>query len=453
MIKRMHIIAILQFDMIRPSSRLFTGESVLLAIFLLLISCISLSAQSPEPPKPPPEPKLDSKAKTRIKQAFQDYFKAADDAGREDALKRAGESDPIPASAVSELLSTAFKAAATGARIAVKHETSVETSQGTGSIIIGGVKSGKPQPLLIGLHGGGEGVGEGSECEQKFQPAAAKGCIVVFPTVLKKDATAWNTEREERHVIELIEAVKRTTAVDTNRIYLVGHSMGGFGTWSIGGHYADILAGLGPCAGGVFVVLGGDKPRAAPGVLPNLHNTPVYFYHSTDDAQVPPKADQIAAEVLGALQKEHPGGYKHTYVEYTDIGHGVPAKGMGPLLDYILEFKRDPYPKKIVFEPARSYKRLFAWVEVPAKSAIRKIVAEYDRKKNEIAVTTEGAETGFAVYLNTVKMIDQKKEVLILVNGKERYRGFVQHSAFAILRSAGEFRDPERVFSARIAFE
>ncbi len=419
----------------------------------LLICALVAPALAQAPAKPPPEPKLDSKAKARIKEAIADYFKAADDAGRSDALKKAGESDPIPASAAVEFLQAAFKAAMAGTKIAVKHDTALETSQGTGKILVSGVKAGKPQPLLIGLHGGGQGVGDGSECEQKFQIAASKGCIVVFPTVLQKDATAWNTEREEKYVLEIIEAVKRTAAVDTNRIYLVGHSMGGFGTWSIGGHFADLFAGLGPCAGGVFLVLGGDKPAAAPGVLPNLHNTPVYFYHSTDDAQVPPKADQVAAEILAGLEKEHPGGFKHTYVEYTDLGHGVPAKGMGPVIDYILAFTRDPYPKKVVFEPVRSYKRMFAWVEVPAGSAVKRIAAEYDRKKNEISVTASGSDKGFALYLNSSRMVDPKKEVAVVVNGQERFRGFVQSSAYAVLRSVGEFRDSARVFTMRIAFE
>ena len=37
--------------------------------------------------------------------------------------------------------------------------------------------------------------------------------------------------------------------VDPKRIYLTGHSMGGYGTWTLGAIHADLFAGLAAFAG------------------------------------------------------------------------------------------------------------------------------------------------------------------------------------------------------------
>ncbi|MHC5039133.1 MAG: hypothetical protein ACYTHM_17630, partial [Planctomycetota bacterium] len=227
---------------------------------------------------PPPKPKLSSQDKREIKKLIPQVFKATDEAQKETLLKKIEAFDPIPKSAVSELRKKAFfSLLKAGPRLELKHDTSLVTSQGTGKLILSGVKKGKTQPLLIGLHGGGPGVGAGSTSEQKWQPAASKGCLCVFPTVLKKESTAWNREREEKYVLEIIEAVKRSCRVDTNRIYLVGHSMGGFGTWSIGGHYADIFAAISPNAGGIIVMRGGGRTPGGPGRTPQPPQHPRLF--------------------------------------------------------------------------------------------------------------------------------------------------------------------------------
>ena len=426
------------------------GATLLTSLILLYDGRIS--AQDKASKKRPPTPRLRSKDKIEIKKIIREFFKIQDKQKRAQMLKKLETFDPIPKTAVSGFAKLAFKYAYKGMRLDLKHKTSITTSLGTGQLLIIGVKRGRPQPLLIGLHGGGQGEGDGATSEQKWQSATASGCICVFPTVLKKEATAWNKEREERHVLEIIEAVKRSCRVDTNRIYLVGHSMGGYGAWSIGGHYADLFAGIAPTAGGIFFYVGGARSRLVPGILPNVYNTPVYFFHSTDDKQVSVKSDQLAAKEMAELQKKHPGGYRHVYKEYTNIGHGLPPDGVGPILKYILGYKRDPYPEKIIFEPVRSYKRIFAWVEVPQGSSIRWICAEYDRKENRIAVQTRGGDSGFTLYLQPKKMMNLKNRVTVVVNGKERFSDYVQCSVSALVRTIDEFRDPARYFAAKVRF-
>jgi predicted peptidase len=53
----------------------------------------------------------------------------------------------------------------------------------------------------------------------------------------------------ERDVLNVLDLVKREYRIDPSRIYLMGHSMGGFGTWWLGQKYADTWAAIAPMSG------------------------------------------------------------------------------------------------------------------------------------------------------------------------------------------------------------
>src|SRR5574340_847283 len=49
--------------------------------------------------------------------------------------------------------------------------------------------------------------------------------------------------------LEVLADARRRFTIDTNRIWLAGHSMGGHGTWSVGIHHPGSFAALAPSAG------------------------------------------------------------------------------------------------------------------------------------------------------------------------------------------------------------
>ncbi len=369
---------------------------------------------------------------------------------REQILEKLSKFEPLSRSDVLSFKREIFRKAKRGPKATYKGGRGQLNSKlypGTYYICIPRVKMRK-YPLVIGLHGGGQGVGDGRTALQKWAFATRKGAICVFPTVIKKEATAWNKEREERYVMALIEEMKRTFPIDTNRIYLVGHSMGGYGTWSIGTHYADVFAGLAPCAGGIFVMMGqgGSVVGLARGTVVNLKNTPIYFYHGADDPRVPPTSDRKAAEVLAELKKKY-GPYEYVYKEYNGIGHGLPPSGLGPIIEWLFKHKRNPYPKMVIWEPSRPYKTLFWWVK--NRGGISQIVAKIDRAKNEI--TIDGPSSGFSLYLND-KLVDLSKPIRVVINGKEAFNDYATYSVAALLDSIADKRDPQQFFYAKIDF-
>ena len=53
----------------------------------------------------------------------------------------------------------------------------------------------------------------------------------------------------EQDVMNVLEITKREYKIDPDRTYLMGHSMGGFGTWWLGQKYADTWAAIAPMSG------------------------------------------------------------------------------------------------------------------------------------------------------------------------------------------------------------
>lgn len=389
--------------------------------------------------------KLTSEEKTAAKAAIKAAFAAGDDTEFQAALAQTAAFPPLTKSDLTWAHKQVLLGMRVGTRVADKTKGSISIKgfeNVQGHYFLSGSKGKKKSPLLIALHGGGEGVGDGKQIAGLF---GGGPCLSVFPTVMEKTATAWNTEREERYVLALIEECKRTFDIDTNRIYVAGHSMGGFGSWSIGCHHADRFAAVQPAAGGVFLMNG----SARGGLLANLYNTPLYVYHSTDDPRVGPKADQEAEKALDGLKKEFPEGFDVTFKWYDDIGHGTPKDGYGPIWKWMLEKKRDPTPDTVVWEPSRLYKHQFSWLwldQTPNRrfGGAQRIVARHPAP-NRFEVT--GSVQGGLKLLLKTRWVDLKKPVVVTLDGQELHNAVVHPSLSALLATGVSTRDPETLFT------
>lgn len=127
----------------------------------------------------------------------------------------------------------------------------------------------KKWPLVVALHGANldETNMLGRNGGRMQQLAEAQGFIVVAPLGYRLNsvygsqrgastAIAGNDEvrkrRSEQDVLFVTELVGREYNVDPRRRYLTGNSMGGGGTWWIGGRYPQMWAAIAPVAyGGV----------------------------------------------------------------------------------------------------------------------------------------------------------------------------------------------------------
>ncbi|MCU0724645.1 MAG: prolyl oligopeptidase family serine peptidase [Planctomycetes bacterium] len=419
-----------------------------LAVLLLALLPALPAARGAPAPRPPRPPPLAYAAKKELAALFERYFTAKEEEKGE-ILAAVRKHDPIPESAAKQFTKDLLARAKKGVRLEDKARATFADPAFPGEYMLSGASGGKVKGLVIGLHGGGEGVGDPSEAAQKWQAASSMDCVVILPKAIDLVQTAWNKEKNERFVLALIEAAKRTFPIDTNRVFLVGHSMGGYGTWSIGGHNADLFAAISPNAGGIYVMAGEDRKIVGhtPGVLANLHNTPIWFTHGDDDKQVWVGPDRYAAEQLAKLKAEHPDGYDSTYKEYPGIGHGLPPDGSIPILKWLTAHKRRPYPKKVVWEPAVSWRKSFAWLR-KEKPEGGPIIAE-NKGGNLFEVKAEGNPGDLSILLSE-EMADLDKPVVVKLNGTEVYHDFALPSAATLLECIAGRNDPAMVFTARI---
>jgi predicted peptidase len=146
----------------------------------------------------------------------------------------------------------------------------------------------KKWPLILFLHGAGE---RGSDLNQlkRHGPTRliAEGkkfpAIVVAPQC--KPEQIWNPHG----VKGLADEIKRSHRVDTDRVYLTGLSMGGFGTWETAMEYPQEWAALVPICGGVGV-------RFV--MVSTIVHLPQWIFHGGKDSVVPAKYSKDMHDLL-----------------------------------------------------------------------------------------------------------------------------------------------------------
>jgi poly(3-hydroxybutyrate) depolymerase len=183
----------------------------------------------------------------------------------------------------------------------------------------------KPTPLVVALHGmGGDEntLFEAYNNGQLKREAERLGFLVVCPK--GRDTASMYRDAAEQDVMDVLAEVRRDYKVDANRIYLMGHSMGGYGTWSIAMAHPDIFAALGP-------ISGGGNPL---GML-KIKSIPEYVVHGDDDRTVPVTMSRVMVQAGKAA------GAKIVYVEVPGGSHvSVAAPQFGPMLDFFAAQER-----------------------------------------------------------------------------------------------------------------
>src|SRR5205823_185887 len=107
-----------------------------------------------------------------------------------------------------------------------------------------------------------------------------------------------------RLVRKMLDQFIAENPVDRSRIYVMGLSMGGFGTWDFAARYPELVAAIAPICGGA------DDSTA-----PKLKDIPVWAFHGAQDTAVWPERSRSMVE---ALKK---AGGNVRYTEYEKVGH------------------------------------------------------------------------------------------------------------------------------------
>jgi dienelactone hydrolase len=115
------------------------------------------------------------------------------------------------------------------------------------------------------------------------------------------------TELSEIDAMAALRMIREKYTIDSDRIYLMGHSMGGAGTYYLGGKYNEVWAGLAPISGANGIA---DAPAAA-----RYTSIPMLIMHGDKDSIVAPATSRRSAMALQAV------GAQHIYLEFPGKDH------------------------------------------------------------------------------------------------------------------------------------
>ncbi|MEW6302448.1 MAG: prolyl oligopeptidase family serine peptidase [Verrucomicrobiota bacterium] len=141
----------------------------------------------------------------------------------------------------------------------------------------------KRWPLILFLHGAGERGDDVQKVSVHGPPKLVK-TKPDLPFVIISPQCPAGKRWVKEDLLAFLDGILKQYRVDTNRVYLTGLSMGGYGTWSLGAAYPDRFAAIAPiCGGGEIIdVLLGSRERAAA-----LKSLPVWAFHGAKDTTVP----------------------------------------------------------------------------------------------------------------------------------------------------------------------
>jgi poly(3-hydroxybutyrate) depolymerase len=194
-----------------------------------------------------------------------------------------------------------------------------------------------PAPLLVALH-------PNSALPQTIllyqglrQLADARGYIAVAPMGFTTQGGFGNPTRgggrrnpadpenidelSEQDVLHVVAVVRAEFNIDPKRIYLMGHSMGGGGTWHLGIKYPELWAALAPVAPSI---------ARSPSALEAIPNMPVILVQGALDPLV------ASSRVWAAKMKEL--GMPHEYLEVPTANHISIIKNAPETMQRIFDF-------------------------------------------------------------------------------------------------------------------
>jgi len=194
---------------------------------------------------------------------------------------------------------------------------------------------------------------------QRRGQAARNGTIVIAPAWTREQQTSYDySAREHAAVLAALRHSLRRFSIDTDRVFLSGHSMGGDAAWDIALAHPDLWAGLiaiSPAAG-KYVNHYWHNARTLPMYLVGGELDSGCFGRNTMD-----------------LDRYFAKGFDATYVEYRGRGHEHFSDEIMRIFDWMGRRKRTFFPPSIDVVSMRPWDRFFWWVEMerpPARTTV-----------------------------------------------------------------------------------
>jgi predicted peptidase len=166
-----------------------------------------------------------------------------------------------------------------------------------------GLDKEKHWPVILFLHGSGERGTDLNKVKTLGPPklvSEGKEMPFIIVSPQAPEGSNWDPDA----LTALLDEINNQYAVDQDRVYLTGVSLGGSGTWRLASAHPERFAAIAPICGG------GD-----PSMAPRIGAIPTWVFHGAKDELVPVQASQ---EMVAALKE---AGNDAKLTVYPDAGH------------------------------------------------------------------------------------------------------------------------------------
>ena len=236
----------------------------------------------------------------------------------------------------------------------------------------------------------------------------------------------------DQDVVRVIQLAKERFNVDEDRVYLMGDSMGGWGTWNVGTRHPDLFAAIAPIFGGVDYhsqlseeALAKLTPLArylqekdsSWSMAESLVNMPIFVHHGDVDKSVNVDYSRYGVRLLQRW------GYNIRYEELPGYGH-EDLNRWADIFNWFLEHRREANPGRVRVHTAELKNASAYWARIDQAASpgdFMTLDAEIT-DPNTIRLDTRNVAS---VTLSPVSpLIDRDKPVSVNWNGVARAVSF-----------------------------
>jgi dienelactone hydrolase len=231
----------------------------------------------------------------------------------------------------------------------------------------------------------------------------------------------------EKDVLRAIAEAKKVLSIDDDRVYLMGDSMGGWGTWQVATRNPEVFAAIAPIYGGSDyraelepAVLAKLTPaerfrherRSSWAQAEGLLSLPILVSHGDVDKSVNVEYSRWAVRMLQRW------GYDVRYHELPGRGH-EDMKVQPGIWEWFLQHRRTPYPRTVRVRAADLQSAHAYWVRLTrAERPMDFLVADAEViGPNRLRLDTRNV---VAAELGPGPLVDASKAVEVVWNGVSR---------------------------------
>jgi len=280
-------------------------------------------------------------------------------------------------------------------------------------------------PAIVALYGAGRSpeleidwwAGPVNKEGWRGGQASRHGYIVIAPAWAGESQKEYQfSAREHAAVLDSLWDACRRFSIDTDRVFLSGHSTGGDAAWDIGLAHPDLWAGVIP-----IVARSG---RYSVSYWENAALLPLYFVAGDLDG------DRMANNARD-WDRYATNRYNFTVVEYRGRGHDSFSDEIIRLFDWMGRCRRNLFPKQFNTVTMRPWDNRFWWVELgqlPPQAMTDPSEWEPQRSRRHVPLSASVTQTNtirvqaggagrITIWLSP-DLLDMDRRIGVTVNGR-----------------------------------